>query len=175
MEIKKILIFYFLAILILFFVSLPLFHDYLAQRAILIAERENLEHEEIHLNEMMKIKSELVPYNSILKDIERGLPADPALPSLIRHLEELVINSGLQMTDIGPFSTTELTERPNLRETSIEMKVVSNSYDSLKNFIEELERSIRLINISSATIASEVDEENRIRFSLSLSLKTYSY
>jgi len=172
---KNILILYFLAILISLFVSLPLFQDYLKERATLAMEKKELEREGAYVEEIIRAKNELVPYDSILADIQRGLPSDPSLPSLIRHLEELTIDSGLQIASIGSFSTIELPERPGLKETTIEMKTVSNSYDLLKGFIRELERSIRLINISSATIAPVVGEEDEIRFSLSLSLKTYSY
>lgn len=172
---KNILILYFLAILISLFVSLPLFQGYLEQRAILAVEKEELEREGAHVEEIIKAESELIPYSSILAEIKRGLPSDPALPSLIRYLEGLVVDSGLQMADIGSFSTTESPERPDLKETTIEMRVVSNNYSSLKSFMRELERSIKLINISSATIAPVAGEEGEVRFSLSLSLKTYSY
>ena len=172
---KNILIFYFLAILISLFISLPLFQDYLKERTILSAEKERLEREGVYVEETIRVKEELIPYSSILEEIKKGLPSDPALPSLIRHLEGLVAGSGLQMADIGPFSTTELSERPGLRETTIEMRVVSNSYNSLKSFMRELEQSIKLFSISSATIAPVDGEEGAARFSLILSLKTYSY
>ena len=172
---KNILILYFLAILISLFVSWPFFQDYLEERAILAIEKERLEQEGLYVEETIRVKEELIPYSSILEEIRKGLPADPALPSLIRHLEGLVADSGLQMAGIGPFSTTELSERPGLKETTIEMSVVGNSYNSLKSFMRELERSIKLFNISSATIAPVAGEEGAAHFSLTLSLKTYSY
>ena len=172
---KNILILYFLAILISLFVFLPIFQGYLEQRRILAAEKERLEREEVYVEETIRVKEELIPYSSILEEIGKGIPSDPVLPSLIRYLEGLVAGSGLQMVDIGPFSTTELPERPGLRETTIEMIVVSNSYNSLKNFMRELERSIKLFNISGAIIAPVDGEEGEARFSLTLSLKTYSY
>ena len=172
---KNILILYFLAILISIFVSLPIFQGYLVERAILAAEKERLEREGAYIEETIRVKDELIPYSSILEEIRKGLPSDPALPSLIRHLEGLVAGSGLQMADIGPFSTTDSLERPGLKETTIEMRVVSNSYNSLKSFMRELERSIKLFNISSATIAPVDGGEGEALFSLTLSLKTYSY
>ncbi len=172
---KDILIPYFLAVLISLFISLPLFHGYLEQRAILAVEREELEREGAHVDEIIRAESELVPYALVLNEIRRGLPDDVALPSIIRYLEILTIDSGLNLAEIGSFSTTESPERDRLKETTLEMTVISNNYSSIKSFMRELERSIKLINIAGASIAPVIGEEGEVRFSLSLSLKTYSY
>ncbi len=172
---KNILIPYFLAILISLFASLPLFHGYLEKRAILAMEEEELEREEVHVEEMVRAESELLPYIGVLNEIQSGLPSNPALPSLIRYLEGLVVDSGLQLSNIGSFSTSELPERSHLKETTIEVEIISNNYSSIKSFMRELERSIKLINISRVLISPVVGEEGEAGFSLFLSLKTYSY
>ncbi len=172
---KNILIPYFLAILISLFISLPIFHGYLEERAVLAVEEEELEREGAYVEEIIRAENELVPYSIILTEVQRGIPSNPALPSLIRYLESLVIDSGLQLSNIGSFSTSESPERPHLKETTMELGVVSNSYSSIKSFMRELERSIKLINISSASISPTSGEEGETNFSLSLSLKTYSY
>ncbi len=172
---KDILIPYFLATLIFLFVSLPLLHRYLEQRAILVIEGKELEREDAHVAEIIRAEGELIPYVLILNEIRKGLPGDASLPSVIRYLETVTIDSGLNLASIGPFSTTESPERDNLKETALDMTVISNNYSSIKSLMRELERSIKLINIVSATITPIVGEEGELRFSLSLSLKTYSY
>ncbi len=172
---KEILIPYFLTILISLFVSLPLFHRYLEQRAILAVERKELEREDAHIDEIIRAESELIPYALILNEIRRGLPDDASLPSVIRYLEAMTIDSGLSLANIGSFSTADSPERERLKETTLEMTVTSNNYSSVKSFMRELERSIKLINIASATITPVSGDEGELRFSLSLSLKTYSY
>lgn len=172
---KEILIPYFLATLISLFILLPLFQGYLKEAAILAAEREELEREDTYVDEIIRVESELAPYTLVLNEIKRGLPDEASLPSVIRYLETLVINSGLNLASIGSFSTTESFEGDRLKETTLEMTIISNNYSSIKSFIRELEKSIKLINIVSARVAPIAGEEGELRFSLSLSLKTYSY
>ncbi len=180
---KNILIPYFFAILISLFVSLPFFHSYLAERAKLAVMKEELNREDIHVREIIKAENEIMPYVNILNEIKKGMPSDPALPSTIYYLERVAVDSGLQLSNIGSFSTSDSPDRLNLKETTIEMGVVGGSYSSLKGFIKELERSVKLFDIVSASISpssgaddtGETEASSGARFLLSLKLKTYSY
>ena len=173
-KIKNILIPYFLSIVITLFVLLPLYHNLLTERAILVKEKEKLEGENIYIEAMKIADKELEPYDLILRKIESGIPLHSSIPSVIKHLELLVLDSGLQLISIGPFTTSRVIKRPHLHETRVEMKVVGNDYSSLKNFLKELERSVKIITIESASI-SLIEEEERTRFELALAIKTYSY
>ncbi len=171
---KNILIPYFFAVIIALFISLPLYHDFLNERVILSKEKEELEREDIYVEAIRTAERELVPYVPILEELKRGLPSSSSVPSVIRYLEKTVSDSGLQLDNISSYTTAEMAERPHMRETIIEMAVVGNNYSSLKSFIEELERSIKIIIIENATISLTTEDEE-IRFALSLSIKTYSY
>jgi len=175
---KNILISYFFTILVISFVTLPFYHRFLIERGELAQEKEKIEREDLRLATITEVERELAPYIEILNKIKTAIPADPALPSLIKHLELIVSASGLQLDSIGSFSVSEPAEGSRLRKTKVEIKVLGHDYQSLKDFIKELERSMRIIVIESASISTVTEEEGAdggTRFALSLSIKTYSY
>ncbi len=172
-QIKNILISYFSATLVILFVTLPFYHNFLIERGILAQEKEKIEREDIRFGVIKETERDLVPYTEVLDKIKTAFPADPAIPSLIKHLELIVSISGLQLANIGPFSVSEPVEGTRLREIKGEVKVMSPDYQSLKNFIKELEKSMRIIAIENISISTVAEEG--AKFALLLSIKTYSY
>ncbi len=174
-KIKNILIPYFIAVLIILFASLPLFRNYLTEKERLAFEKEELSREDAYIEGMKKIDRDLDNHRNLFEEINKGLPSDPNLPSTIKYLEDLTASAGLSLDSIGPYSTSDAPERANLKETTIDMSVSGNSYLGVKNFMRELESTIKLFNIVSATISPSAGESGATRFSLSVTLKTYSY
>lgn len=173
-DIKKILTTYFFAVLIILFVIPFSYQEFLTTRVSIDREIEALEEEGVYIESLIQIGKKLEPHSEILDEISRGFPVEPSTPSMIKHFESLVAGSGMLLSNLGPMTTTDVEGRSGLRQTSLELGVVGNSYEAMKNFIREIEGQGKLISINSASV-SMAEEEEMTRFSLTLNITTYSY
>lgn len=90
-----------------------------------------------------------------------ALPKDLDLPNLLVRLERLISSSGL------------VSEAIEVRESVINVTVLGN-YESLKVFLKELERSLRIFDVEDVSFAApELTKEGAGDFRFLLRIKTY--
>lgn len=167
---KQIVLPYLAAILLLVFLTAPIAQSFQYENEKLNKEKERLQKEDLFLESLIKTKEDLEKYQSLVDKIESGIPAEPSIPSIIKEIESL----GLFLSEIGSFETEELEERNRLNETGMSFSVLSSRYSSFKIFLEEIERSSRLITVEKVSISPSINQDDE-RMKMTLDIKTYSY
>ncbi len=170
---KKILIIFFGSILIAVFVTMPLFQEFLEKQQELRVKREELRKEEEYVKNLKRVDQELEPYVSKIEVIDRAVPDDPSVPSLILYIEEASRGHGMSFEELDSFSTNPSNDFLNLQETSVAFSVIG-TYNEFKRFLAALEGSSRIINVKSFLISPGQDEESEA-FSFDVVIKTHSY
>lgn len=120
---------------------------------------------------MRAINRLVVKYRSMepqLSVLQVSLPSAPKVPQLISNLEFLIVNSGMKLNTIrvtdptvleqaylgpsvktNPEKTNDLSA-PQLVELEVEIGV-EGEYVAFRNFLEALERNLRLFEVKSVT------------------------
>jgi len=127
---------------------------------------------------------ELEEHSEGLAKIELALPQDADFPSFFFLLQEICSQNGAVLTGISPSLLPPKTiseaavEEGSEGGTEREKRVLSTSigvtgsYDVLFNLLSALERSARLIEVTSISFSSPAENDP---FSFGLSLQAYSY
>jgi len=145
--------------------------------------RENLQLKEQYFLSLKDAAQELERYEPELSKIDSAFPSEPSLPSLFKFLQETSSQNGLILKSIGTFSTSVHPEKPGPEETRFDIGV-SGSYPSFKNFLLEIEKSGRLIEVESVSIyppsggeggAVPVFPTGEPYFYFTFKIKVYSY
>jgi len=162
----------FSAILITIFVAMPLFQKFLETRQSLEVKKEELRREDIHIGEIKAISRELEEYTPTLELIDRAIPNNPEIPSLILYLEDFAGRHGMRTGPVGGFSINPSRQFPGLKEIKTNLSI-SGSYSDINRFIYAVENSGKIIDIESFSLSPPAEEGEG--FSLRATIKTYSY
>ncbi len=177
---KNTFLVFFGSILLLVFVTLPLFQSFLSERYILIKKEEKLVKEGEYIEKIRQIDQELFRYSSQLELIDQAISDEPAIPSLIRHIEESSQSHGIFFRSIGSFSAVPSRNFPGIRETTLNFSI-SGAYGDFKRFLRALEMSGKIINVESFVVSPVTEEEEgdviveRDVLSFEVSIRTYSH
>jgi Tfp pilus assembly protein PilO len=139
--------------------------------------QSNIEQKELELQgsenyflSLSKSEEKLTEYPDELSMIDSALPEDPSLPSMSHFLQQTASAFGLVLTGMSPFTTSPITDNPNIKENSFTVDV-TGAYKSFKNFVNALETSSRIIEVDGISF-SEPSEEGF--FDFKMKLKTFS-
>ena len=123
------------------------------------------------LNEMSaRISSD---YESDIEKMKDGIPDDHYIPSLFSELRRVSHSTGVRIERLGDFSQSEIEERAGLNEIEVSF-TVQGGYSNFKNFILELEKNARIINLEAINIESTGSEDSR-SLEYRVTILTYSY
>ncbi len=170
---KNILVIFFGAVLIMVFATLPFFQGFMESMELLADKEEELRREDEYIERLKEAEEGLRGYSSKLNMIDKAISNDPAVPSLIKYIEDTTRGYGIFLTNLGSFSTSPSRDNPDLQETKISFSV-SGGYNSFKSFLNAMEHSSRLISIESLSITPTIEDEG-IRYSFNVTIKTYSH
>jgi len=117
-------------------------------------------------------KQEIEKHQEELIKIISALPSDAevSLLTLFRFLEITSGETGLILTEIGPFTISPVLEK-EIKKTQFNFQVVG-SYSSLLAFLSRLEKSSRIIVVESISFSTP---ERGILFTFDIGIKVYSY
>jgi len=174
-------ILFFIALLIIVYLILPVFSDFNNLKEKLnVREKEALTvenyYKDVHDN-FNKLKD----YQETLEKIDSALPAESFLPSLFNYLQKTSAESGVFLKSVNlataPKATVEEKKGGGRATKKIQEEYVSieviGSYDGFENFLKSIEKSSRLIEVEEVQITKEASTEGLS--TLNLSLKVYSY
>ncbi len=152
----------------------------------IISSREALEEKQETSSSLKKMREEYQQVEDDVEKINMVLPQGKEISSLLVQLEAMALDAGLFCESVNPISTGEesgsATEAVGEEETkeitfykplSVSVEL-SGSYKSFKKYLSDIEKNIRIIDITSITISkadSKEGEENLLDFDLEL--KTY--
>lgn len=144
----------------------------------LIEEKKlELQNKEEYFSHLDTILKELKKYEETsLAKINSALPSHPGLPSLFAYLQKASSENGLVLKEMSVLSTTllkepELLSLHGVKKTSLALTLVG-SYPSFKNFIQEFEKSARLVSVESISFSAPETGE---LFTFNTTLSVYSY
>ena len=122
---------------------------------------------------LRSLSQKLQEFEVELAAIDSALPLDSssAALSFSNFLLKTSSENGLILQTIGSFSLSSLTGKTNIQIISIPI-TVSGSYSSLKNFLNTLEKSARIIEVNGISFSSPGEEG---LFGFSIQIQTHSY
>lgn len=166
-----------IAVLVIVFILwlgflLPKFQQFRDINGSISQKEAELQQREDQYSNLLEINEKLNGYSAELAKIESALPQNADIPSLFKFIEEVGSESGLFLSEIGSYSTSQAKE--NTRIKVIDFNIgAQGDYSSCKSFLSALENSSRLIEIKEVSLSGAGTEENDLE--MHLSLKTYSY
>jgi len=179
-----IIICFFLILLIGFFLIWPKYQDLGDLKLEIEGKETELQYLEEYFSKLNQLSQELKKYEVQLSKIDFALPSDSslALLSLINFLQKASSQNGLVFKEFSSFSIilpkpptgtpgpVEPEPPSNIKEIRLNFEV-AGSYSALKNFLNTLEKSAKLIEIENISFSFGEEEI----FSFSLRIKTHSY
>lgn len=177
-----IIIFLSLALSITLFLIWPQYQELRSLEAEIEGKRTEFQYLEEYFSKLEQLSQKLKEYEVQLAIIDSALPSDSSLTllSLMDFLQEVSSQNGLIFQEFGAssmissraagktvdFPQSETTS--NIEEIHLGFEV-SGSYSALKNFLNTLEESAKIIEVESISFEGEEP------FSFGLKIKTYSY
>ncbi len=177
-----IIICFFFILLISLFLIWPKYQELRALKVEVEEKETEFRYLEEYFSKLDQSSQELKKYEAQLSKIDFALPSDSSLTllSLINFLQKASSQNGLVFKELNSFSIISpkpLAETPGLRTPPFNIKEiyldfeVAGSYSALKNFLNTLEKSAKLVEVEKISFSFEEGEI----FSFSLKIKTHSY
>ena len=151
------------SILLFFLMVLPAFDKTAALRGS-VGEREKIlqEMEEIQ-NRVQELVQEMDSRETEVDRLDLLLPKEKMIPELLSSIESIVAGSGLSLTGIN---VAELSSQDKKKKLSGDLKL-SGSFPSFMNFLDLLEKNLRLINLTTVDASAQLTGGgNAINYSL---------
>lgn len=161
------------------------------------AKQSELQEKQNYFSEIKRISDNLEKYQEFLDKIEKALPQEVSLASLLRFFHTQALVSGLVMKNLSPIEETpqatqtkvggagsgegdkESAKAPDekIKETSFRL-AVEGPFASLKDFLYAIEKSSRLIEVENIAFKEGKPggkEGEPVTFEFNLAVNVYSY
>jgi Tfp pilus assembly protein PilO len=162
----------FFALMIGIILVWPKYQELKLKKEEVLQKEKRLENLKQYFKDLKKISQKLEEYQDQLLKVEMALPPTFFLPPLYAFFQKTISDNGLILKEINLAGSQSLPERGELKEHSIKISF-SGSYPSFKNFLSDLEKSARFIQIDSIEIFPP--KEKKEDFGFELTVKVYSY
>jgi len=136
-------------------------------------EKKNLEirYKENYFSDLREIAEKLEKHQESLTKIDSALPEVFSAPIFFNYLQKISSESGFVLKDMKFSESSFLEEKPAIEEHSFSL-CLAGSYGGLKNFLSNLEKSARFIEVESISFSSPKEEEI---FEFDIRINTHSY
>ena len=152
------------------FLTWPQYQDFQQVSFDLQEQEQALENKTAYLEELAKVKADLVKFREPFSKVEAALPLDPQLPALYDFLQTTAAFSGMSVRNIS-VSVQDQEQALLMRTIPVTLEL-TGSYGALKELISRLETASRMALVQSLNISLGQETE---RFSVTLQLNVYSY
>lgn len=152
--------------------SFPKFQEFKVIRENIATKEQAIQKEESYFLDIQRHRERMGEYQEQLSIIDSALPDDAeiSLPFLFRFLQTTSAQTGLILTEIGPFTISPV-EGKDIKKTQFSFQA-NGAYASLKAFLEVLEKSARIIRVEN--ISFSMPEEGGL-FSFDIKIAVYSH
>ncbi len=132
---------------------------------------QNLQDRKKYLSDLEGVTSLLdASQNTSIKQVALALPAEKDLPTLYALYEKIIKNRGLSLQAIDVVTKdikgAAQSDTAGLKEVNVTLRAGGARYASLKELIRDIEQSLRITDVSSATFDPKTG-------TVELSVKTY--
>jgi len=148
----------------------PKYQEFQLLKEKIEARKIELQTKEDYVQKLKQTSQELKQYTAELSIINSALPADASLPTLLDFLQKISSENGLILKSTKRTGISAL-EESEIKETQISLQLMGD-YPSLKNFLQILEKSARLIEVNSISLLAP--EEPGL-FTFDIIIKIHSY
>ena len=157
--------------------GLPKYQETLSSTEQLEARKADLKNREDYFAALDQIAGEFKNYSENLDKVKSALPIGPSAPALANYLQSISSQSGLILKNLsyGMKNATVVPRDPNtgLAVQDYEVGVtLSGSYPAFKEFLANLEKSRRLVEIQE--IAFTVSQASKTAVGAKASVETVS-
>ena len=157
------------------FLAWPKYQDLNGLRAEIKQKEAELKSKSDYYARIKSISVELAGYQDQLAKISTALPEVPSLPPVFNYLQEASADAGLLLEDIT-LGAVQLSEDEDgsgrIREININLQL-SGSYQALRSFISNIEKSARLFAVKSINFESPKDPEDPLSFKVNIAANSY--
>ena len=147
----------------------PKYQDLNLAKKTIEEKKDKIQIKEEYFSNLRKISDELERYSESLAKIDSALPPEPFLPDLFNFLQGISSQNGLILKEIRLGTSGQ--RLPKIRETYLSFSVLG-FYPSFKNFLSNLEKSARSIEVENIDFTLSIKEAPT---SFDLKIKVYSY
>lgn len=130
----------------------PLYQDYQEVKFKVKSKKVELENREAYFDNLQSLSDKLKKYQLEMNKVESGLPGYADFPSLLSFLKKAASDNGLVLGEISSIGIS--SEEGKAKKVEVEITVIG-SYAAFKNFLLALEKSSRLIEVSSISLQEE--------------------
>jgi type IV pilus assembly protein PilO len=147
------------AVVLLFFLFIlkPKFGQISEVRDQIAAEQQQTQTLRIRLNQLRAAQRNQVETTARLAAINRALPANPDLPSLIRQLQDAATRSGMDLLSIAPSPPAKLENATGIDVVSVNLQLTGGFF-RLESFLTRLEDLPRVVEVTSISVAPTTDQ-----------------
>lgn len=142
------------SILIFFLLVLPAFDQTRMLRGS-IGERVDIINEvQEASNRISSLNREIESRRQEIDKLDQLLPKDKKVPELLSNMESIVSASGMTLSEMN---LSDVAGAGNARKVNATLKL-NGSFTSFINFLDLLERNLRLIDVSTLDVAAQLTE-----------------
>jgi len=174
------------AILLLIFGTRSLYQEGQSIEVVVPARQQELLEKQILKRRLDDLRATLGQITEEAKRIEEIIPEEPNIPEMIVSFEEIALRNGMILRNIEfgeSVSQSDLqffngggSAAPSVEYVMIQIKFgLSGSYEALEGLLRDMERNLRLIDVSSVSITPAGDEQGGIINSFEFSLQATIY
>lgn len=162
------------------FLLFPLYEKVGGLKAKLEKRSEELQNKEKYFSKLNKLKQQLDGFKEEVVKIESSLPQEADILDVVNFISSLSSRNGLIMKSVTISKASQTAETKGVvKRTSLNIGL-SGSYEALKNFLSELQKSSRLIEVDSISFESTPKQErsrgevnNFLEFNIAISFPSY--
>jgi type IV pilus assembly protein PilO len=147
-----------LVVVLLFFMVIlkPKFSQISKVREEIATEQQEKQTLEIKLRQLRQSQRNQVETQAQLAELNRALPSVPDLPALIRQLQAVASNSGMDLVSIAPSPPTEVTDSTGVQTVNVNVQVTGGFF-RLESFMTRLEDLPRVVEVTSISVSPQTD------------------
>lgn len=125
------------------------------------------------------VLSEAQALEDNLEMVRQALPTTDDVPALLMQLEEIAKQSGVAVQHLGfgegakPSSEAEEAESRGAVKSVSLTAVVAGSYDALRTFFNNLEETLRIVNVTNFRFSPAQQKEAESALSITLGIKAF--
>jgi len=159
-----------------YFVINPLFTEFREMNGEIEYRLQTLEEERDYFDSLERsiAAAESIPENTLLR-VDEALPRDVQIPKLLVTIAKICALNDIALSNIQ-FSPVEESEEGQAiaRRSSVEvipfgisLTLQSSGYQATRSFLEDLEDSVRILDVSNITVTGN-DQDGSLSYSLDL-------
>jgi len=139
---------------------IPNFQKYQELKAEFIQKTADVKAKRDYSDNLKDSRQKISDLQPKMSKIETAVPGDLNLPVLFDYFQKVVAQEGLVMRKISLGSTILALDNPAVQRTTVSLEILG-PYSSFKGFLNQMEKSSRLIQVESLAVLAPEEGQNQ--------------